>query len=384
MTTRRHLATWSLLLAVLPFSAQSQLAAPLSVRLPTIDSTPPARIRSLGDISTCHAWTCDQALSLGVEMAPVASWRVGTEITGSRSVLPGGEGRVSDRRVDLMYGPARRSVWVGYGRSVEDLAGSSTQLSRFEYGGTARWRSLSVDATMGVGAAPALAGLGSRVETDVRMTLDSLTGAIRTDTVRRTLTDSATPGRTRWSSSALRVAWTTDHWAVGAVIGRLVVTGDRRPVWGSLDGSRTLGRRFTVLARAGTVVGPLMSTGAAPRFAVSVGLFAHTSWLSTAPIDPAAERGTSAFDVSGLGGERYRLTIRMPGAAHVEIASDVTAWQPVAMHRLRDDLWVVELALAAGMHQLSVRADGGRWAAPAGLTPVDDDFGGSSGAFVVR
>src|SRR3982751_2845341 len=94
MTTRRHLATWSLLLAVLPFSAQSQLAAPLSVRLTTIDSTPPARIRTLVDISTCHAWTCDQALSLGVEMAGVASWRVGTEITGSRSVLPGGEGRV--------------------------------------------------------------------------------------------------------------------------------------------------------------------------------------------------------------------------------------------------------------------------------------------------
>jgi hypothetical protein len=207
---------------------------------------------------------------------------------------------------------------------------------------------------------------------------------MHTDTVRRTLTDSVTPGSTRWSSSALRVAWTTDRWSVGAVIGRLVVTGERRPVWGSLDGSRALGRRFTVLAKAGTVVGPFTSVRAAPRFAVSAGLFAHTSWLSTAPVERAAERGTSGFDVSGIGGELYRVTIRMPGAAHVELASDVTAWQPVAMRRQRDDLWVVELSLAAGMHQLSVRADGGRWAAPAGLTPVDDDFGGSSGAFVVR
>jgi hypothetical protein len=384
MRTRLHLVAWSLLLAALPCPARSQLTAPLSVRLPSIDSTPPSRIRSLGDISTCHAWTCDQALSLALEMAPVASWRVGTEITGSRSVLPGGEGRVSDRRVDLVYGPARRSVWVGYGRSIEDLAGSSTQLSRLEYGATARWRSLSVDATMGTGSAPALAGLGSRIETSVHTTLDSLTGAIRTDTVRRTLTDSAMPGRTRWSSSALRVAWTADRWSVGAVIGRLVVTGERRPVWGSLDGSRTLGRRFTVLAKAGTVVGPFMSTRDGPRFAVSAGLFAHTSWLSTAPVERPAEHGMPAFDVSGLGGERYRLTVRMHGATHVEIASDVTAWQPVAMRRLRDDVWVVELALAAGIHQLSVRADGGRWAAPAGLTPVDDDFGGSSGAFVVR
>jgi hypothetical protein len=237
---------------------------------------------------------------------------------------------------------------------------------------------------MGAGTAPALAGLGSRIETDVHTTLDSLTGAVRSDTVRRTLTDSATPSRTRWSSSAVRVAWTTDRWSVGAMIGRLAVTSERRPIWGSLDGSRALGRRFTVLARAGTVVGPFMSAGAAPRFAVSAGLFAHTSWLSTAPVERPAERDPSAFDVSGLGGERYRFTIRMPGAEHVEIASDVTAWQPVAMRRLRDDVWVVELSLAAGMHQLSVRVDGGRWAAPAGLTPVDDDFGGSSGAFVVR
>jgi hypothetical protein len=68
----------------------------------------------------------------------------------------------------------------------------------------------------------------------------------------------------------------------------------------------------------------------------------------------------------------------------VEIASDVTAWQPVTMHRLRDDLWVVELSLTPGMHQLSIRADGGRWIAPSGLAPVDDDYGGTSGSFVVR
>jgi hypothetical protein len=382
MTTRLRLAVW-LLVSALPLPARSQQTAPLSVLQASPDSTPPARIRSLGDVSTCHAWTCDQALSLALEVAPVGSWRLGAEITGGRSVLPDREGRVSDRRVDLVYGPARRSVWVGYGQSTEEAAGSSTRLPRFEYGASARWRSLSVDATIGSGAAPALAGLGSRIETNVRTTVDSLTGAIRTDTVRRTLTDSTTPGKTPWRTTALRLAWTTDRWSIGAVIGRLV-SGQRRPVWGSLDGSRALGRRFTVLAKAGTVVGPLMSVGGAPRFTVSAGLFAHTSWLSTAPAERATKHGTAAFDVSGLGGERYRLTIRVPGATHVEVASDVTAWQPVAMRRLRDDLWVVDLSLATGVHQLSVRADGGRWAAPPGLAPVDDDFGGSSGAFVVR
>ena len=127
-----------------------------------------------------------------------------------------------------------------------------------------------------------------------------------------------------------------------------------------------------------------MSFGGASRFTVSAGLYTHTSWLSTAPTERPAEGSAPAFDVRGLGGERYRLTIRVPGATQVEVASDVTAWQPVAMRRLRDDLWVVELSLAAGVHQLSVRADGGRWSAPPGLASADDDFGGSSGAFVVQ
>jgi hypothetical protein len=275
-------------------------------------------------------------------------------------------------------------VWIGYGRSTEEAADSARHLSRFEYGATARWRSLSVDATVGTGAAPVLAGLGSRVVTNVFTTLDSLTGATRTDTVHRTVTDSTSLGRARWSSTALRLAWTTERWSIGALMGRLVVSRAARPLWGGVDGSRTLGRRFTVLAKAGTVVGPFMSTRTTPRFAVSAGLFAHTSWLSTAPVERPADRSDAAFDVRGLGGERYRLTIRMPGATHVEVASDVTAWRPVAMRRLRDDLWIVELSLTTGMHQLSVRADGGSWAAPAGLTPVDDDYGGSSGAFVVR
>jgi hypothetical protein len=383
MTTRLRLAVW-LLASALPVPARSQQTAPLSVLLASPDSMPPGRIRSFSDVSTCHAWTCDQALSLALEVAPARAWRVGTEITGGRSVLPGREGRVSDRRVDLVYGPARRSVWIGYGQSTEDAGGRSTELARFEYGASARWRSLSVDATMGAGAAPTLAGLGSRIVTNVRTTVDSLTGAIRTDTVRRNLTDSTAPGRTRWSSTALRLAWTTERWSVGAVMGRLAVSGAGRPLWGSLDGSRALGRRFTVLAKAGTVVGPLMSVGGAPRFAVSAGLFARTSWLSMAPTEHPDERSTSAFDLRGLGGERYRLTIRLPAASHVEIASDVTAWQPVTMHRMRDDLWVVELSLTPGMHQLSIRADGGRWIAPSGLAPVDDDFGGSSGSFVVR
>jgi hypothetical protein len=375
---------WLLLLGVLPSAVRSQQAAPLSVLLASPDSVSPPRIRSLSDVSTCHAWTCDQAVSLALEVAPVASWRVGTEITGTRSVLWNGYRRVSDRRADLMYGSARRSVWLGYGLSTDDVGRVSTRLSRFEYGTAVRWKSLAVNASVGTGAVPVLVPGGSRIVTDELTVLDSVTGASHTDTVRRTVTDSASPSKARWSSTVLRVAWMSERWSAAAVVGRLAVSGGGRPLWGGIDGSRRLGRRFTMLARAGTFAGPPMSSRAAPRFAVSAGLLAQTSWFSTTPAERAPERGAAAFDVSSVGGDRYRLTIRVPGAARVDVASDVTTWQPVAMRRLRDDLWAVELSLTPGVHQLSVRADGGPWAAPAGLTPVDDDFGGSAGAFVVR
>jgi hypothetical protein len=374
---------WPLLLAVLPFPARSQQAAPLSVLLAP-DSASPPRFRSLGDVSVCQAWTCDQALSLALEVAPVASWRVGTEITGNHSVLWNGDGRVSDRRADLLYGSARRSAWIGYGLSTEDVGRVSTRLSRFEYGAAARWRSLSVNASAGTGAAPVMVPGGSRIVTDVFMVLDSVTGRAHADSLRRTVTDSATPGKARWSSAVLRVAWMTDRWSAAAVVGRLTVSGGGRPLWGGIDGSRMLGRRFTVLARAGTFVSPPTSLRATPRFAVSAGLLARTSWFSTTPAERVPERVAAAFDVSSVGGDRYRLTIRLPGATRVDVASDVTTWRPIAMRRLHDDLWMVELPLTSGVHQISVRADGGPWIAPAGLAPVDDDFGGSAGSFVVR
>jgi hypothetical protein len=373
-----------LLCAAAGTAAHSQQPAPLSVLQAPLESVSPARIRSLAGASACHAWVCDQALSLAVDVAPAARWRLAAEVTAGRSMLAGSDGRLSDHRVDLVYGPARHAVWVGFGRATENLAGVSTGLSRFEYGAAARWRSVSVDASVGTGAAPTLIAGASRIETNVYTRLDSLTGGIRQDTVRRTVTDSATPGRARWSSTALRIGWTAERWSVGGMVGRLVVRENRRPLWGGVDGSRVLGRRLTLLARAGSFVGPITSAQSAPRFAISAGLSAHTSWFSTAPIESPAAHGASAFDVRGLGGERYRLTIRAPGAARVEIASDVTAWQPIPMRRLRDDLWAVELSLAAGVHQVSLRTDGGSWIAPAGLIPVDDDFGGSAGAFVIR
>jgi hypothetical protein len=369
---------------VVPAAASAQHAPPLAVVQPPTESVSGPRLRSLGHFSMCQSWGCEQTLSVGLDAA-LAPVHVGAEVSTGRRVFAEGVERTSDRRMDLVFGPVQRSVWVGYGVTTEDVIGASARQSRLELGTTIRWRALSVDATIGSGAAPGQMKLAQRVVTSVFVTIDSLTGARRADTVSHTVTDSALFGGARWTSTAARIAWTSEHWSVGALVGHLARRDDRRSVWGSLEGARTLGRRFTILANAGTFPSAIASSNTPPRFAVSAALSARTSWLSSAPAPTESSvAGTAAFDVRRLDDERCRLTIRVPGAARVELASDVTAWHPVAMRRLHDDLWVAELTLATGMHQVSVRADGGRWIAPAGLPPTDDDFGGTAGTFVVR
>lgn len=71
-------------------------------------------------------------------------------------------------------------------------------------------------------------------------------------------------------------------------------------------------------------------------------------------------------------------------AASVEIMSDLSGWQPVALAPAGSETWTVTLPAAPGLHRLNVRLDGGEWLVPGGLTPLVDEFGGSVGLFVVR
>jgi hypothetical protein len=86
------------------------------------------------------------------------------------------------------------------------------------------------------------------------------------------------------------------------------------------------------------------------------------------------------------------LRLLVPGARRVEIMGDFTDWTPVPLVRVAarrgarrsGDLWAVEVVLAPGVHRVNVRADGGPWRPPAGLSVVRDEFGGEVGLLVVR
>jgi hypothetical protein len=85
-------------------------------------------------------------------------------------------------------------------------------------------------------------------------------------------------------------------------------------------------------------------------------------------------------DVSAAGRE---ILVNVTGAMRVELAGDFTDWQPRAMVRIDENTWSVRLTLPPGIHRLNVRVDGGGWLVPAGLTSIEDEYGGQVGLLVI-
>lgn len=83
-------------------------------------------------------------------------------------------------------------------------------------------------------------------------------------------------------------------------------------------------------------------------------------------------------------GNPRTIRVYAPGARTVELMGDFTDWQPVALMRGDVGAWETRLPLAAGVHRVNVRIDGGGWIVPAGARPESSEFGGQVGVVVVR
>ncbi len=110
--------------------------------------------------------------------------------------------------------------------------------------------------------------------------------------------------------------------------------------------------------------------------------------IARAAADPVmAENGNvrARFDLVPVrdAAATYDLVIRAPSAERVEIMGSFTDWEPQLLQRAPDGTWRFRLTLPVGVHRLNVRLDGGDWVAPAGTTPMPDDFGGQVGVFVI-
>jgi hypothetical protein len=71
-------------------------------------------------------------------------------------------------------------------------------------------------------------------------------------------------------------------------------------------------------------------------------------------------------------------------AGSVQLAGDFNAWTPVDLTEDGHGRWRATIALAPGVHHVSLRVDGGAWFAPPGTPSVADEFGGTSGILDIR
>jgi hypothetical protein len=155
--------------------------------------------------------------------------------------------------------------------------------------------------------------------------------------------------------------------------------------WGSVEAATPLRRGPLAFLNVGLAATPgAVGFVGIPKRSLSAGLRFSSATFATRAADRAAGAApASTFAVQRESMGQYRLRVRLPSAQRVELASDCTAWRPVALSRAGDNVWEIVLPVSAGSHLVNIRIDGGTWIAPPGLVAKTDDFEGVVGVFVV-
>jgi hypothetical protein len=203
-------------------------------------------------------------------------------------------------------------------------------------------------------------------------------------------------GDTSFVDAELSARWAAGRWSVDAFAGaRGLSDGGGAGVYGEAIGSYRLtpqlalllsGGRYPTDPTRGSIAGRYVAL--ALRIARRVSPGGELSYLRSYRLP--GERGSAgapkraAVELLPAASGARGIRIRLPGAAAAELMGDFTDWQPVPLQSLGDDLWELTLALPPGSYRFNVRADGGPWVVPPGITPFADDFGGIVALLVVR
>lgn len=184
----------------------------------------------------------------------------------------------------------------------------------------------------------------------------------------------------------------------------LPVSGGDKKGWGSAAATYWFTRAIAIVGGAGTYPVNFGQGFPGGRF-VSIGIrigaipsdneiseFSNTPvvttpgvllpGLPTAPLSPATG-AVGDIRVESVRPGVERLSIQWPSARTIEIAGDFTNWDPVPLARGADGSWSATITAAPGVHEINIRADGGKWVVPPGLGIITDEFGGQVGLLVV-
>ena len=89
------------------------------------------------------------------------------------------------------------------------------------------------------------------------------------------------------------------------------------------------------------------------------------------------------FDMRTVPNGMQKIVIRVGGVETVDVMGDFSDWGPLTLVRRGRDLWELSVPVSPGVHQITVRVDGGPWMAPPGIPTVHSAFDGELGLLVV-
>lgn len=204
--------------------------------------------------------------------------------------------------------------------------------------------------------------------------------SIRADTVMHP----GTPSRVQlWSELEAGADWAVGRVRLTALVGaRPHVGAFRAATWAQAGASIDLLHGVGLDLTAGTSPARIGLGIPGSRF-VSMGVRVRPA--RSAPAGSVRHSTpAAAFAVHDDGAHRYTVTYVASQAVSVQLAGDFSAWTPVDLEPDGHGRWRATIALAPGVHHVSLRVNGGAWFAPPGTPSVPDDFGGTTGLLDVR
>lgn len=81
-------------------------------------------------------------------------------------------------------------------------------------------------------------------------------------------------------------------------------------------------------------------------------------------------------------GERT-IIVRAGGIERLEVMGTFTGWEARPLTRFGRDHWELTVPISAGIHEINIRMDGGKWRPPPGLPTRRDGFNGEVGILVI-
>lgn len=108
-------------------------------------------------------------------------------------------------------------------------------------------------------------------------------------------------------------------------------------------------------------------------------------WPIPRGVVPVASPATliHAFEMRPAGTAVQRITARIAGVETVEVMGDFSDWVVLPLIRRGRDQWELLVPMTAGVHQINLRIDGGKWFAPPGMPTMKDGFDGEVGVLVI-